>query len=113
MDHLLGPLSRGDTAQLRADAAAYGVILEAHHLEPPSYRLWAEHGPVVELLARCLTQWRTGPRGLVGLDYGAVLELARLYEVPDMRQALEWLQIMELHARDLLNRKISKSHGNS
>ena len=112
MDHILRP-SIGDTTQLQADAAAYGVILQPHHVAPATYGLWPEHAPVVELFLRCMTQWRTGPRGMVGLDYGVVLQLAQLYEVPNMRQSLELLQIMEIHLRDILNRRLSKSNGDS
>lgn len=95
-----------DTAQLQADAARYGVILEPHHLAPVDCRLWAELWPVVSLFQRSQTQWRATSAGVVGLDYGPVLgQLARLLGVTVDLQLLDDLQVMELHAREKLNRK--------
>jgi hypothetical protein len=56
------------------------------------------------MFMRVQTQWRTGANGVVGLDYGVVLELARLMQVNDPVQLLDDLQVMELHARNLLNK---------
>ena len=47
------------------------------------------------MFVRCQTQWRTSMAGLIGLDYGAVEWLLRLYGVEDPRSVLEDLQIME------------------
>lgn len=100
---------KGDTAQLQADAAAYGVILEPHHLAPPDYRLWAEHLPAVDLFARCMTQWRATSGGVMGLDYGVVLAMANLYQVHDMPRVMEDLQVMEIHARDRINKQAERN----
>lgn len=54
---------------------------------------------------RCLTQWRATSGGVVGLDYGVVLEMARLYGTPNLRETMEDLQVMEVHARDLINER--------
>ncbi len=50
------------------------------------------------MFLRCQTQWRTTMNGLLGLDYGAVAWLLRLYEVEDPRALLEDLQVMEAAA---------------
>jgi len=100
--------SKGDTAQLQADAAAYGIILEPHHVEPEKYPLWPEHADAVDLFLRCMTQWRAAGNGVIGLDYGVVLQLASLYGIRDPRTTLEELQVMELHARDLINKQAEK-----
>lgn len=47
------------------------------------------------MFMRCQTQWRTGMAGPIGLDYGAVEWLLRLYGVEDHRTVLEDLQTME------------------
>lgn len=95
-----------DTAQLQADAARYGVILEPHHLTPVDCRLWAELWPVVSLFQRSQTQWRATSGGVVGLDYGVVLgPLATVLGIDVNAQLLDDLQVMELHAREKLNRK--------
>lgn len=100
--------SKGDTAQLQADAAAYGIILEPHHVEPEQYLLWPEHADAVDLFLRCMTQWRASGNGVIGLDYGVVLQLASLYGIRDPGTTLEELQVMELHARDLINKQAEK-----
>lgn len=103
MDHLLQ--SKGDTAQLQEDAARYGIVLEPHHLAPAEYGLWAELWPVVHLFMRCMTQWRTGPGGLVGLDYGAVWQMAGILGQAVDAAMMEDILQLELQARDVLNRR--------
>lgn len=55
------------------------------------------------MFLRVQTQWRTAMNGLVGLDYGAVEWLFRLYAVDDPRALLEGLQVMEAAAIVKLN----------
>ena len=50
----------------------------------------------------CQTQWRTGPvgllgldYGLLGLDYGAVLAMANLWSVEHAREVMSGVQIIE------------------
>ncbi len=47
------------------------------------------------MFCRLQTQWRTGPRGPIGLDYGAVQWLFSLCSVAQPLALLEDLQIME------------------
>jgi hypothetical protein len=47
------------------------------------------------MFSRLQTQWRTGARGLVGLDYGAAQWLFSLYSVTQPLALLEDLQVME------------------
>ena len=54
------------------------------------------------MFMRCQTQWRSGPNGMIGLDYGVVLQLCPLYDVEDQKAVLEDLQIMEGHALQLI-----------
>ena len=96
---------KGDTAQLQSDAAAYGVILESHHLAPAHFTLWHDLWPAVHLFMRCLTQWRTSIDGVVGLDYGVMLQLASLLGVTVTEQVLDDVQVMEAHAIHKVNRR--------
>ena len=57
--------------------------------------MWEENWPAVEIFLRVQTQWRVGMNGPVGLDYGAVEWVLRLYEAQEPRAVLEDLQIME------------------
>lgn len=87
----------------QADAAALGVALPEQPAE--AFEVWEENWPVVEMFLRCQTQWRTTMNGVLGLDYGAVAWLLRLYEVEDQRALLEDLQVMEAAAMAVLNRE--------
>jgi len=60
-----------------------------------NFEVLPENWPAVQMFLRCQTQWRTGMAGPIGLDYGAVQWLFRLYEVEDHRSVLEDLQTME------------------
>jgi hypothetical protein len=66
--------------------------------------VWPEHEDAVLLFLQCQTQWRAGPSGVIGLDYGVVLQMMDLYSVGNRRQALEDLQIMESRAKELINK---------
>lgn len=92
---------------LLADAQAYGIAMPDEMLEPEKYVLWTEHKDPVELFARCMTQWRTTISGVMGLDYGVVLQIASLYQIGNPAKVLEDLQIMELHAIKLINAEAS------
>jgi hypothetical protein len=60
------------------------------------FEVLPENWEAVQMFLRCQTQWRTGGMGgLVGLDYGAVAWLLRLYRAKDQRALLEDLQVME------------------
>lgn len=104
MDFLFASGSKS-SAQLQADAAAYGVLIEPHHLAPREYRLWAEHWPAVDLFSRLQTQWRATSGGLVGLDYGVLMALAPVWGVTVTRPVMDALQVMEVHAREILNQR--------
>ncbi len=77
----------------QSDAAAFGLALPEQPRE--DFEVWEENWPALDMFLRCQTQWRTTMNGLLGLDYGAVAWLLRLYEVEDPRSLLEDLQIME------------------
>lgn len=104
MEHLLHGSSANK--ELLADAAAFGMTLPEEILAPKVYSIWPEHQEALELFMRCATQWRSGANGVMGLDYGVVLQMASLYQITeDLARVMEDLQIMELHARDLINKE--------
>lgn len=79
--------------ETEADAAALGIVMPEQ--PPEDFEVFEENWPAVEMFLRLQTQWRTTMNGLLGLDYGAVAWLLRLYEVEDQRALLEDLQVME------------------
>jgi len=76
------------------DAAAFGIDLG---IEPEleNFEVEPDAWPAVQAFLRCQTQWRTGPAGLVGLDYAALAWTFKLYEVPDPAAMLTDVQIIE------------------
>ena len=71
------------------------------------FEVWEENWPVLEMFLRCQTQWRTTMSGVLGLDYGAVAWVLKLYEVEDQRALLEDLQVMEAAAMVTINSRSS------
>ena len=57
------------------------------------------------MFLRCQTQWRTTMSGVLGLDYGVVAWLFKMYAVEDPRALLEDLQIMEAAVMMALNNR--------
>lgn len=56
---------------------------------------------------RVQTQWRTTMNGILGLDYGALAWLFKMYAVEDPRSLLEDLQVMEAAAMAAINGRSS------
>jgi hypothetical protein len=69
------------------------------------FEVLEENWESVRMFLRCQTQWRTTMNGILGLDYGALAWLFRLYEVTDQRAVLEDLQVMESAAMLVMNER--------
>jgi len=80
--------------QTADDAKLFGIELD---IEPDDehFEVEPDAWPAVQAFLRCQTQWRTGPGGLVGLDYAALAWTFTLYEVTDPAALLADVQIME------------------
>jgi len=46
--------------------------MKPKHYQPPKVELWPENESPLALFTQFATQWRTGPGGAVGLDYGVL-----------------------------------------
>jgi ABC-type thiamine transport system substrate-binding protein len=88
--------------ETQADAAVFGLALPELETDD-NCEIWEENWSVVEMFLRVETQWRTTMNGVLGLDYGAVAWILRLYEVENQRSMLEDLQVMEAAAMATLN----------
>ena len=73
-----------------------------------SFEVLPENWDAVQMFMRCQTQWRVGMAGPIGLDYGAVNWLLRLYEVEDQRSVLEDLQTMEAAVLMTISKRAGK-----
>ena len=76
------------------DAAVLGIIgFEPDR--PEHFEVEPDAWPALMVFLDCQTQWRAGPGGLIGLDYGAVAWILRLRSVADEAAMLSDLQIIE------------------
>lgn len=76
------------------DAAAFGLDLG----QPPSpehFEVEPDVWDAIQMFLRCQTQWRTGPNGVIGLDYLALDLLFRLYGASDPATMLQDIQVIE------------------
>jgi hypothetical protein len=69
------------------------------------FGVWPENWAAVEMFLRVQTQWRTTMGGLLGLDYGVLAWVFKLYAVEDERSMLEDLQVMEAAAMAVLSER--------
>lgn len=107
VDHWFGKKPEGliDNSELMEDLAFYGGQVAQVEEQAPAvkpYAVWPELWPVVSLFLRCSTQWRTGPGGVIGLDYNPILTLAAHYPEIDTLSLIDDLQIMESRALQLI-----------
>jgi hypothetical protein len=79
--------------------------------EEDDFMVWPEHEDVVLTFVRCQTQWRSTGGGVIGLDYGVVLQVMSLYDVRDRRGVLEDLQLMEYRAVEIMNKRAQEAAG--
>ena len=69
------------------------------------FEVWPENWEILLMWCRVQTQWRTSAGGAVGLDYGVLAWLFKMYAVKDPRTLLEGLQVMESAALAAMNRE--------
>ena len=72
------------------------------------FEVWPKNEEAVLLFLRVQTQWRTSMAGVTGLDYASVVATAKLYSIEDLPSVFEDLQVMEITAMNLLNKKEAK-----
>ena len=67
--------------------------------------MWEENLDIVTMFLRLCTQWNVGMSGATGLSYASLEWLCKLYAVADPVAMLEGVQVMELAALAVMNRK--------
>lgn len=97
------PQAHATTTDL--DDALQGFGLRMANPDQPGTNevyLWPENADTWELWTRCQTQWRWGPRWVVGLDYAAVRSCMELLGWPPQNWAEVFglVQHMEFAALD-------------
>jgi len=61
----------------------------------------------VEVFSSMLTQWRTGPSGPIGLDYGVLPMVMKFSEIgfSDQRDVFDGVRVMEMSALRTMREK--------
>lgn len=96
--------SGGGRDEAADDLAEFGVdpeeIEKCLARKPESFEVWPANWPAVETFCALATQWRrAGAMGArVGLDYSAILPVARMLGHKPSRDLFERLQAMEYEA---------------
>lgn len=71
--------------------------------DPEHYEVEPEAWPALQLFLMVQTQWRTGPSGMIGLDYGAVRWVMELQGVAEPLAVLDDLQVIEARVIEIVN----------
>ena len=93
-----------------SDLKGLGISPEqiaAVSLEPleSNVEVWEENWDIVMMFLRLCTQWNAGMGGATGLHYPSLEWLCKLYAVADPVAMFEGVQVMELAALAVMNRK--------
>ena len=67
------------------------------------YEVEPEAWPALQLFLTVQTQWRSGPSGLLGLDYNAVRWVMELQSVAEPLAVLDDLQVIEARVVEIVN----------
>jgi hypothetical protein len=79
------------------------------HKQKSVFEVFKENWESVVFFTRIQTQWVVGGfGGFIGLNYQSLDFLFKLYKVKNRKQVLEDLQIMEIEALKILNKKADK-----
>ncbi len=110
MDHWFhgdGGISPEDQAYRLKQAEELGIdpaVLPQYEDRRSDFDLWPEHWQAVEMFLAVQTQWRSSGAGVIGLDYKVILDLCVVYQVIDVKRLMQDIQVMEIHARSLINK---------
>lgn len=67
--------------------------------------VWPDVWPSFRLFQAMCTQWRQGPGGPCGLDYGVLPWVMKVYGTDDEVTAFSDIRVMERAALDVIHRK--------
>jgi hypothetical protein len=71
---------------------------EHYEVEPDAW-------PALQLFLMVQTQWRSGPSGLLGLDYNAVRWVMELQGITEPLATLDDLQVIEARVVEIVNER--------
>lgn len=100
----MGGDSRAEDAASRLGLPV-DLISDAEGMEGADDGIFPDNAETVSVFTDMLTQWRTGPGGIIGLDYNVLPMVFRLRNVDEDRQGdvLDGLQAMERSAIEVMH----------
>lgn len=87
------------------EAATFGLTVE--EASGPPVEVWEELATSINVFVAMSTQWRVGPAGATGLDYGALPAVMELLGVPHCarRDVFNDVRVMEDEALATMRKK--------
>lgn len=73
--------------------------------EHEHYEVEPDAWPALQLFLMVQTQWRSGPSGLLGLDYNAVRWVMELQGITEPLATLDDLQVIEARVVEIVNER--------
>lgn len=94
----------GGGSTLKADAAAFGLVIEGADEDDEEIEIWPENMIVVDAFLACHTQWAIHAMSGVylGLRYESVSATLDMLGVADRRDVFWGIRVMEREALDVL-----------
>nr|WP_240194926.1 DUF1799 domain-containing protein [Desulfobulbus rhabdoformis] len=80
--------------------------MEAEGFQDTGDEVWPDNALVVQVFVSMMTQWRVGPGGVVGLDYGVLPIIEERRGVPREERSFvfDGLRVMEASALEELRK---------
>lgn len=86
-----------DSGPDQAELDAIGLTRE-DVTETSDFEVWPENWVPFQVFSEVSTQWRMGPGGPTGLDYGEVRWVMKLLKVKNPYRVLQAIQVLESSA---------------
>jgi hypothetical protein len=93
-----------DSGPDQAELDAIGLTREDVE-DNSDFEVWPESWTPFQVFSEVSTQWRMGPGGPTGLDYGAVRWVMELLKVRKQREVLCAVQVLESSALRTMTKK--------
>jgi hypothetical protein len=86
------------------------ILTEAEGFGCADDGIFPDNMQTVKVFSDMLTQWRVGPGGIVGLDYGVIPIIFRIRKIrrEDREEIFDGLTVMERAAMDSIRQMTSK-----
>ena len=95
----------------QAELAMYGLTVEDFPEQSVEVEIWPDNVPATNTFIAMGTQWRMGPAGATGMDYGplpGVMDMLGI-DLPERTDTFECLRVMEIAALKIIEQERDKN----